>query len=160
MTESTNRQPGGIRASNRDRERVASILRTAGTDGLLTLSEMDERMALAYAATYRHELEPLTADLPGAGRPLYSRSPEFQAHRDEVYAQFRRGMLLHAAIAAGVVAIAVITWAIVGAGHHFFPFPIFVIALISLAVHAHRGRWAYGPPPWYTHPRNDPTYWA
>lgn len=55
-----------IRASDADRERVAELVRTAVGDGRLTVVEGDERQAAAYAAVFRHELEPVTADLtPG-----------------------------------------------------------------------------------------------
>jgi hypothetical protein len=143
-TESTD-QPAGVRASNSDRERVASILRAAGTEGLLTLAEMDERLALAYSATYRHDLEPLTADLPGGGRPLYSHSPEYQAQRAEFQARHRRGMIRHGVVAAAVVATAITIWAVLGHAHHFFPGPIIAIAVISLAIHARRAHFGYGP---------------
>jgi hypothetical protein len=53
-----------VRASDREREEVARALRRAGADGRLTLDETDQRIGAAYAARFRHELDPLTADLP------------------------------------------------------------------------------------------------
>ena len=53
-----------IRASDADRERVVEILRIGHVDGRLTLAELEERSATAYAARTREELAPLTADLP------------------------------------------------------------------------------------------------
>ena len=61
-----------IRASDADRERVAAVLRDAAGQGLLTLDEVDERLAQVYAATYVGDLAPLTADLP-AGHALAER---------------------------------------------------------------------------------------
>jgi hypothetical protein len=55
-----------IRASDADRERVAEVLRTAATEGRLDLSELDERLAVVYAARTYADLEPVTADLPTA----------------------------------------------------------------------------------------------
>lgn len=52
-----------IRASDADRERVAELVRAAVGDGRLTVVEGDERQAAAYGAVFRHELEPVTADL-------------------------------------------------------------------------------------------------
>lgn len=53
-----------IRASDADRERVAEVLRTAAAEGRLDLSELDERLAVVYAARTYADLEPVTADLP------------------------------------------------------------------------------------------------
>jgi hypothetical protein len=55
-----------MRASDADREEVVRTLLDALSRGLLTLDEGDERVAAAYAARYRDELPPLTADLPPA----------------------------------------------------------------------------------------------
>jgi hypothetical protein len=56
--------PREMRASDADRERVAEQLRTAAAEGRLDLSELDERLAIVYAARTYAELEPVTADLP------------------------------------------------------------------------------------------------
>jgi len=53
-----------LRASDADRERVAGILHQAAAEGRLGLDELDERLALVYAARTYAELEPVTADLP------------------------------------------------------------------------------------------------
>jgi len=60
--------PWGMRASDRDRDRVLDVLREAGAEGRLTPDELDERMAAALAARTLGELAALTADLP-AGQP-------------------------------------------------------------------------------------------
>ncbi|MFC4560305.1 DUF1707 domain-containing protein [Nocardiopsis mangrovi] len=58
---------GRMRASDRDRDRVAEILREAAAEGRITLDELDERLDRAFAARTYAELDPLTADLPIPG---------------------------------------------------------------------------------------------
>jgi hypothetical protein len=58
-----------LRASDADRERVAEALRRHHVDGRLDTDELQERLGACYAARTVGELEPLLADLPGAGRP-------------------------------------------------------------------------------------------
>ena len=132
---------GGVRASNSDRERVASVLRAAATEGLLTLDEVDERLAGAYGATYRHELGPLTADLPDGGRRLYAGSPEGMARRARYRDAARRGLIRHAAVVAAIAGAAVTLWAL-SPRPHFFPAPIIFIGLLTLVLHARRVGWA------------------
>jgi hypothetical protein len=57
--------PGRLRASNADRERVAGVLHTAMAEGRLTVGELQERLDAVYASKTVGELEPLTRDLPG-----------------------------------------------------------------------------------------------
>jgi hypothetical protein len=64
------RDPRDLRASDADRERVAEILRTAAAEGRLGLDELDERLAVVYAARTYADLEPVTVDLPAHPRPL------------------------------------------------------------------------------------------
>jgi hypothetical protein len=56
-----------VRASDTEREEVAARLRNAMGEGRLTLDEGEQRLASAYAASYRDELPGLVADLPTAG---------------------------------------------------------------------------------------------
>src|SRR4051794_20072921 len=61
-----------VRTSDAEREAVVGKLNTAVGEGRLTLDEFSTRLANAYSATTRGELEPLTADLPetrSASRP-------------------------------------------------------------------------------------------
>jgi hypothetical protein len=53
-----------VRASDAEREQVATRLGQAVGEGRLTLSEFSERVGQAHAAVTRAELAPLTADLP------------------------------------------------------------------------------------------------
>jgi DUF1707 SHOCT-like domain len=56
--------PADIRAADEDRERVATALRTHCEAGRLSIDELEERLAAAYAAKTLGDLDPLMADLP------------------------------------------------------------------------------------------------
>ncbi len=58
-----------VRAGDRDRDRVAEVLRDAAGEGYITLDELDERIERALGARTRGELDDLVADLPQAGHP-------------------------------------------------------------------------------------------
>ena len=59
-----------MRASNQDRERVATILQKAMADGQITVAELEVRLDAVYGAKTLGELEPSIADLPGHGLSL------------------------------------------------------------------------------------------
>lgn len=59
--------PGLLRISDADREKVAEVLRGAAGEGRLDLDELDERLAATYAARTYADLVPITADLPAPG---------------------------------------------------------------------------------------------
>lgn len=56
-----------LRASDRDREEIAAILRAQYAQGRLTIEELDQRSTAAYAAKTVGDLSPLVADLPEEG---------------------------------------------------------------------------------------------
>lgn len=58
-----------VRASDAERHATANILQTAFAEGRLTLSEFDERTALAFQARFHSELAELTVDLAPARQP-------------------------------------------------------------------------------------------
>jgi Domain of unknown function (DUF1707) len=60
-------QPGQLRASHQDRDRVVEVLRVAAGDGRLTAEELDQRLEAALTARTYAELAVLTTDLPAAG---------------------------------------------------------------------------------------------
>jgi len=72
---------GNLRISDADREAAAQRLHTAMGEGRITLTELEERLGVVYAAKTFAELEPPLADLPGAGiapvvaAPLARRDP-------------------------------------------------------------------------------------
>jgi hypothetical protein len=55
-----------IRASDAERDRVEARLQHHYAEGRLTLPELEERVAGAYQAGTRAQLDALVADLPGA----------------------------------------------------------------------------------------------
>ncbi len=59
-------QPPEIRIGDRERREVDSRLQQAHADGVLTLTEYDERAAQCWAARTRSDLDLLTRDLPPA----------------------------------------------------------------------------------------------
>jgi hypothetical protein len=64
----------GIRISDADREQAAARLQQALAEGRISISELDERLAVVYAARYDADLLPPLADLPGAALPQVSRA--------------------------------------------------------------------------------------
>jgi hypothetical protein len=54
-----------VRASDAERAEIVARLHHALGEGRLDLAETEERVAAAYAASYRDDLSPLLADLPG-----------------------------------------------------------------------------------------------
>lgn len=62
--------PMSMRASDADRERVAQVLHKAMSEGRLTVSELDERLAGLYQAKTFGELVPFTRDLPDVQTPM------------------------------------------------------------------------------------------
>ena len=69
-----------LRASDDERERVASVLQAHAADGRLSLDELSERLGTCYAARTQAELQSLLWDLPGeAPAPVASRPPKGRA---------------------------------------------------------------------------------
>jgi hypothetical protein len=102
-------QPSRVRASDAERERVAEVLRHAMSEGRLTLTEGEERLAAAYATTYRDELPPITADLPPA-EPAPDRGKPGRGRADRRPFGMRRrrpaiSLLALAALALGIWAV-------------------------------------------------------
>jgi Domain of unknown function (DUF1707) len=58
----------GIRASDADRLATVLVLQDAMARGQLTPDEASDRMASAFAAVHRNDLDPLTADVTPAPR--------------------------------------------------------------------------------------------
>lgn len=59
-------KPPGIRISDADRERAAQRLHQALSEGRITITELEERLVVVYAARYESDLVPPLADLPAA----------------------------------------------------------------------------------------------
>lgn len=120
-----------LRVSDAEREHVAEILRAAAGAGLLDLDEVDERLAACYAARYRTDLEPLTADLPDTGRLL--------AETPRARAATRRRLGRHAALVAILAALLIGVWTL--SDSQFF-WPVWPIAFLvfGLVRHIRRAR--------------------
>jgi hypothetical protein len=74
-----------MRCSDADRERVAGILRRHYGEGRLTLAELEERLAEAYGARTREELDLALRELPPLMPPRpdeVSRSLEAERRRN------------------------------------------------------------------------------
>lgn len=130
-----------MRASNAERERVVAILQQAGVDGRLTIDEVDERVAAAYAAKYRNELPALTEDLPADEPAATQRAPR------PVLAS--RGIRIHAIIAAVLSVLLISRWAASGAGFFWPFFPMMWLwGTLALRIAFRRsGGWS-GPARW------------
>lgn len=143
MTENTTTPSDltGIRASDAEREAVATCLREAVSAGFLTLAEADERQAAAYAAVTRAELTPLTADLPTAQEP----APPPEPRRGPLTSAARRRLAVHAAVVGFLVAFLVTRWAMDPAPWFWPVWPMFWLG-ISLLVHRRFATRATPPP--------------
>ncbi|HLL65184.1 MAG TPA: DUF1707 domain-containing protein [Micromonosporaceae bacterium] len=130
-----------VRASDPEREEYVTILRAAITEGRLTLQEGEERIARAYAATYRDELPPTTDDLPGGGRQALHDTPEAQGQQRRSARRFRRGRIV-------VVVAAVAGFLTLGAlSHGHFPWGLIALLTVLFVLHrrARFHRWAARP---------------
>ena len=133
--------PNRMRTSDKEREQIAEILRAAMTEGRLTLEEGEERLAAAYAAKYRDELGPLTADLPDGGRRALADTPQARAAS-------RRGVRRHAGFVIAVATVLTLLWALSGA--HFF-WPIIPLAFLFMGLYRHARYRHYRQQYYYAH---------
>jgi hypothetical protein len=139
-----------LRASDADREAVATQLRAAREDGRLDTEELEERLGQAYAAKTFGELAPLTADLAPApasssAAPAASSAPA-PAPAVEENANWR----LRWGSWAGTSVLLVGIWAIISiaSGELTFFWPIFPIGFWALAnVAGMFSGWGQSPPP-------------
>jgi hypothetical protein len=129
-----------LRASHADRERVAEQLRLAVDDGRLTLSEYDERLRAAYAATTTAELAAMTADLPAA-RPA-TPVPTRARGAGREWAQAWRGWLGGAVIMIGIWAATSIASGDLRSFWPAIPLGIWAVVLLASTV---GGRPGCGP---------------
>jgi hypothetical protein len=151
----SNESAGRLRASDAEREEVATIVRDAVGEGRLDIAEGDERLAAIYAAKFRDELAPLVTDLPaghalaraghpGGGAsggqwgpgPWGPPSAEFRrGHHPRLgYRGGARGVVAHTGFVVLVAAALTLLWVISGA-HFFWPaIPLFFL-VIGLSRH-------------------------
>lgn len=81
-----------VRASDAERAAAADRLHVALAEGRLDVSEIDERIAVVYAARYRSDLSVLLADLPmpAAGDPDGGWGAVWRAVVDQLWASSAR----------------------------------------------------------------------
>ena len=121
---------GGIRASDTEREDTAEVIRTAASEGRLTLVELEDRLSSVYAARMREELSPLVADLPVARQ-----EPVDRQRPGRLTAGGRTALTVHAVLVV-VFAVAVVSrWVATGMVFFWPVFPIFW-AMLTLLIHA------------------------
>jgi hypothetical protein len=132
--------PGQIRASDADRDRVAEALRDHFAAGRLSEEELSDRIDAVYKATTMQELDHLRGDLPTLpASPLASRAE--LAHRR---AELRRQLLQRAGGAFTPFTICTVIWAASGADAPFWPVWLLILPMVFLARNAWR---LYGPAP-------------
>lgn len=139
-----NENPTGttrMRTSDQEREQIAEILRAAMTEGRLTLEEGEERLASAYAAKYRDELGPLTADLPDGGRRALAETPQARLATRRHLRRHANFVVLAALFLTGL-------WVLSGA-HFFWPAIPLVFLVMGLVRHARWRRYGHSYHPHY-----------
>jgi len=130
----TGQQP--IRASDRDREHTADMLRDAYAAGCLDGGELEQRSGLAYAARTLDDLQSLTADLPAwlLERPVpgqYGFRPSPQ----------RSAPLLPWGLAAALAGLCIVAVSVAWA-----PLAVIPLVVLCLLVLARGSRWPPRPP--------------
>jgi hypothetical protein len=130
-----------VRASDGERERVATLVSDAAGEGRLTLAEAEERLDRLYATKFRHELAEFVADLPAREdeRPAPGTPPRGRAG---VPARLR----VHAAVAV-VLSVFLITRWIASDAPFFWPAGPMFFLFGSLLVHARVAYWSRRPLP-------------
>ncbi len=94
------------RIGDRERREVDDRLQQAHADGVLTLTEYDERSALCWAARTRRELDALTGDLPDPAPQAAPAVPVVPARTAPPArpSTGRRAVVAAAAVAVGLIA--------------------------------------------------------
>ncbi|MEU4536441.1 DUF1707 domain-containing protein [Streptosporangium sp. NPDC023825] len=115
-----------MRASDGDRDKVASVLREHYAQGRLTTEEFDERLEQLYTSKTYGELAVLTSDLPDVDlRRLPeapSRAPE-RVKASSVKGAQDKGLAAAWSVWAMASGINWMIWLIVGATGDDFPYP-------------------------------------
>lgn len=123
-----------MRASDRDRAVIESVLADAFAEGRLNRTEYDERADTTLSSRTLGELMPLIADLPVASAPQASIADEAQ----RAFVQARRQALW------GFLSASLICWVIwlaisFGNGFDIIPWPLFV--MLGTGLNAGRVMW-------------------
>ncbi len=120
---------GSMRASDRDRAVIETVLADAFAEGRLTRAEYDERAEAALASRTLGELVPLVEDLPAARAP-HAGAADLREQAVRKWESDRREALLGL---IGLSALLWTIWAVTMWGG--FPWPLFPMgaALMNLA---------------------------
>jgi hypothetical protein len=116
--------PHDVRASDAEREKVATALRDHAGDGRLDPEELDKRLDQAYAARTRGDLVPLLADLPSDDEEAKPPRPRGDDHPGPFPPVVFISLML------------VAVWAMSGAGYFWPMWPIGAMLLASIASRA------------------------
>jgi uncharacterized protein DUF1707 len=119
-----------IRASDAERERAAATIQTAVGAGRLTHDEAAERLTALYATRFRHELAPLTDDLP-ADEPEQAPAPSPTPSPTP----WRGPLAAHAAVVVLLSVLLITRWIASGVPFFWPAFPIMWLA-ITVVIHA------------------------
>jgi Domain of unknown function (DUF1707) len=140
MSEETPNPPSpahGVRASDEDRERLATELRDHSVAGRLDTDELEERLQQTYAARTTGELEALRRDLPATPAALASEQAARRSH-------LTRRLVQEGGGSAALFAVCTVIWLASGANGQFWPIWVAIVFLLSLV----RNGWAlFGPAP-------------
>ena len=118
-----------MRVSDTERQETAERLKLAHDQGRLSLTEYDQRLRDAYAATVRRDLDVLTADLPAVRR---SDLPTVQAETAQVEkTEAKREYLKEWRSWAGTAVLLTGIWLVTAVASGGLPFfwPIFPIGI-------------------------------
>ena len=118
-----------LRASDRDRAVIETVLADAFAEGRITRPEYDERSDVVLSSRTLGELMPLVADLPVARAPRSSIAED----ADRAYVAARRQAIW------SFLSVSLICWTIWLFTGHDFPWPVFV--MLGTGLNAARATW-------------------
>jgi hypothetical protein len=127
----------GLRVSDSEREQLAGELREHMLAGRLSSDEFEERVAKAYQARTRAELDELKTDLPMGVATL-------EGELEKRKSKLRRRLVQEGGGAVGVSAVCVGIWAADGASGGFWPAWVIAAMVLPLVRNAWR---LIGPDP-------------
>ena len=129
--------PGGVRASDEDREQLVSELREHAVAGRLTTEELEDRVQAVYSARTTAELDAVRHDLPVTGHQLAINHAARRSH-------LTRRMLQESGGSLGLFVVCAVIW--LGSGAHGQFWPVWVLLVFALSMV--RNGWAlFGPAP-------------
>lgn len=116
-----------LRPSDADRERVVRDLTKHCGDGRLTLDELEQRIAEAYAAATVKDLEHVVRELPRSHPARIPSSPPVRVKRSDapVRTSTKKGaevaLKVHAVVYLSVIAFLVMIWFLTSPFGYFWP---------------------------------------